>query len=122
MRTAFLVSLFCIADSALIRATISSSLHATICFFIERRIDGVKILAVQVLLRDADSIGEALIVHNLALAQEFDGIAHVGIVTQSQNVVVGHACLLLCQNHVFATFWGVENCEKTYFIMAFDSF
>ena len=60
MRTAFLVSLFCIADSALIRAIISSSLHATIRFFIERRIDGVKILAVQMLLRDADRIGETV--------------------------------------------------------------
>ena len=48
------------------------------------------------LLRDADRIGEALIVYDLTLAQELDRIAHVGIVAQPQNVVVGHASLLLC--------------------------
>ena len=38
---------------------------------------------------------EALIVHDLALAEIFDGIAYVGIIRQTQNVVIGHARLLL---------------------------
>ncbi len=33
--------------------------------------------------------------HDLALAEELDGIVDVGIVRQTQNVVVGHPCLLL---------------------------
>ena len=55
------------------------------------------------ILRDADGVGEALIVNDLALAQIFDGIANVGIVGQTQDIVVGDACLLLCYYHVFAT-------------------
>ena len=34
--------------------------------------------------------------HDLAFAQEFDGIADVGIVGQAKDVVVGGASLLLC--------------------------
>ena len=48
------------------------------------------------ILRDADGVGEALIVYHLALAEIFDRIADVGIVCQTQNVVVGDARLLLC--------------------------
>ena len=47
------------------------------------------------LLDTTQAIGEALVVNDLALAQELDGIAHVGVVRQTQNVVVGHARLLL---------------------------
>ena len=54
-------------------------------------------------LRDAERVAEALIVHNLALAQEFDRVADVGIVDKTQDVVVGRTRLLLCYYHVFAT-------------------
>ena len=70
---------------------------------VEGRIESVKILAVQMILGDADGVGKALIVNDLALTQILDGIADVGIVAQAQNVVVGHSRLLLCYYHVFAT-------------------
>ena len=34
--------------------------------------------------------------HDLSFAQEFDGIADVGVVAEAKDVVVGDACLLLC--------------------------
>ena len=61
-----------------------------------RGVKGVEILAVQVVLRDAQGIAEALIMHKLALAQILDGIAHVGIVHHTKDIVIGHARLLLC--------------------------
>ena len=41
--------------------------------------------------------------HKLALTQILDRLTHVGIVYHTQNIVVGHARLLLCYYHVFAT-------------------
>ena len=40
---------------------------------------------------------------DLALAEIFDDVTHVGIVAQTQNIVVGHTRLLFCYYHVFAT-------------------
>ena len=54
-------------------------------------------------LRNAEGIAKALVMHDLALTEIFDGIAHVGIIRQTQNIVIGHARLLLCYYHVFAT-------------------
>ena len=73
---------------------------------VKRGVDRVKILAVQLLLCDAEGIAEALVMHDLTRAQIFDRIANVGIVDQTQNVVVGRARLLLCYYHVFARFLG----------------
>ena len=42
------------------------------------------------ILGNAQGIGKSLIVHDLPLAQIFDGIDHVGIVAQAEDVVVGH--------------------------------
>ena len=33
--------------------------------------------------------------HNLALAQELDGVAHIGIIRKAQDVVIRYAGLLL---------------------------
>ena len=79
---------------------------------VKRGVEGIKVFAVEVLLRDAEGIGEALIVHDLAFAQIFDGVAHVGIVAQAQNVVVGHARLLFCYYHVFATKMSLAKVRK----------
>ena len=56
------------------------------------------------ILRDADGIAEALIMDDLALAQVLDGIAHVGIVNKTEDVVVGDARLLLWCNHIRTNF------------------
>ena len=44
-----------------------------------------------------------MIVNDLAFAEEFNGVADVGIIDETENVVVGHARLLLCYYHAFAT-------------------
>ena len=43
----------------------------------------------------ADRFPEALEVHNFAFAQKLDDIAHIAVIRQAQDVVVGRACLLL---------------------------
>ena len=48
------------------------------------------------ILRTAERISEALVVHDLAGAQKTQGVADIGIVDQAQKVVVGDSCLLLC--------------------------
>ena len=70
-------------------------------------IEGVKIFAVEIILCDAQRVAEALEVHQLALAQEFDGVAHVGVVDQAQDVVVGHAGLLLWGDFVRTTLHNI---------------
>jgi len=63
---------------------------------IKRGVVAVDVLVIGPLLDLAQAISKALIMDDLALTQEFDGIAHVRVIRQAQNVVVGHARLLLC--------------------------
>ena len=71
---------------------------------IEARIISVKVLVIEVILNDTQRVTEALEVHDLAFAQELDGIGNVGIVAESKDVVIGLARLLLCCNGKSATF------------------
>ncbi len=80
---------------------------------VKRRIDGVKVFGIQMILRNAKSIAEALVVNDFPLSEEFDGIPNVGVVTQAQNVVIGGTRLLLCYDHVFATFFDFQKPRKT---------
>ena len=41
-----------------------------------------------------DRFAEALEVVDLALAEEFDGVADVGVIDEAQDIVIGHARLL----------------------------
>ena len=70
---------------------------------VKRRVAGVKILGVQMILSYSYAVAESLIVNYLALAEEFYRVAHVGIVCQTENVIVGRSRFLLCYYHVFAT-------------------
>ena len=63
---------------------------------IKRRVARVEVLGVEMLLSDTDAVAEALIMHDLALAEEFYRVADVGIVGEAENVIVGRARLLLC--------------------------
>ena len=56
------------------------------------------------LLRNTEGVGESLVMHNLTLTQELDRISYVGIVAQTQNIVVGDSRLLLWCYLVCATF------------------
>lgn len=68
-------------------------------FFVKARVKGVEVLAVKVILRNAQSLAETLEVHDLTGAQELDGVTHIGVVGKSQNIVVYRARLLL-RRHV----------------------
>lgn len=48
-------------------------------------------------------IAEALVMDDLPLAQELQGIADVGIVNQAKQIVVGYSCFLLWCNGECAT-------------------
>ncbi len=102
------------------RITFKSSVLA-FHLFIKRRIDRIEILAVEMILRDAKGIAKALIMHDLALAQIFDGIAHIRIVAQAKDIVVGHARLLLCYYHVFATFFDFQKPRKILIFQGFSA-
>ena len=58
------------------------------------RVEGVEILRVQAVGGQAERFTEALVMHNLPCAEEFDGVAHVGIVAHPENIIVGGAGFL----------------------------
>ena len=41
------------------------------------------------------SLAEALKMHDLALTEEFDDVVDIGVVTESEDIVIGNAGLLL---------------------------
>lgn len=63
--------------------------------FVKRGVEGVEILGIQLVGDNAEALAEALEVHDLPLPQELDGIPHVRVVGKAQDVVIGHAGLLL---------------------------
>ena len=67
--------------------------------FIETRITRVNIFLIQSFGGDFDPLAEALIVDNLPLPQKFDRIAHIRIVDQPQQVVVGDPGFLFWYDH-----------------------
>jgi hypothetical protein len=61
---------------------------------IELGIEGVEVLAVELVESVPQSFAEALIVHHFPLPEEADSVLDVGIVGQAQDVVVGGAGFL----------------------------
>lgn len=72
--------------------------------FVEGRIPAVEVFLVHFVLGDAESITEALVVDDFPLPQEADGVAHVGIVDQAQQIVVCDTRFLLWCNHIRTNF------------------
>ena len=64
-------------------------------FFIKLGIEGVEVALVELIGKQPKILTEALIVDNLALAQESDDVFYIRIVGQPQDVVVSRARLLL---------------------------
>lgn len=54
-----------------------------------------------------NAFAEALIMHNFSLPQELYGVAHVGVVAQQKNIVIGNARLLLCCQILVEVCYGV---------------
>ncbi len=77
------------------RAGRRKELLGRVAFFIEARVERVEVLRVEVLLGNAQRVAEPLEMHDFAFPQELDRVAHVGIVGEAQDVVVGLAGLLL---------------------------
>lgn len=71
---------------------------------VKRRIEGVEVPRVEIVLRDAERFAEALEVDHFTLAQEFDRFAYIRVIDEAQNIVVGRPGLLLCCNHIRTTF------------------
>ena len=67
------------------------------------RIDGIEILFIHPGLCDFQCFPEALEVCDFALTKELDGIANIGIVYQTENVVICGTCFLLCCKHPSTT-------------------
>ena len=97
-----------------------SIVHATL---IKAWITSIEIGLRRNFLRPAKRFSEALVVDDFTLAKEFYRIAHIWIVNKSKQVVIGHAGLLLCYYHVFAT--KIKVCKSVvnpYFTMGFCTF
>ena len=63
---------------------------------VKRRIECVEVLRIKIVLRDAEGVSKPLIMHYLTLAKEFYRLAYVGVVYETEDVVVGYAGFLLC--------------------------
>ena len=62
---------------------------------VKARVDIIHILLIQPILSKPQPLAETLEVHDLARTQELDDVVDVGIVGKAQDVIVGHARLLL---------------------------
>ena len=64
---------------------------------IKFRVDGVEVLAVQILLDESERFTESLIMYDLAFSQETDRVEDVRVVAHADDVIIGGAGFL---------FWG----------------
>lgn len=55
---------------------------------IKRRVKRVKILFIQCVGKQSQVFAESLVMHHLARSQKADGILHVVVVTEAENIVV----------------------------------
>ena len=77
---------------------------AVVPAFIEGRIEGVEVPAVQMILHDSESFAESLEMHDLSGAEKFDGIVDVRVVfDKAENVVVSDPGFLFCSDLVRTT-------------------
>lgn len=61
---------------------------------IKRRVVCVEIFAICMILRNTEGIAESLEMCDLSLTEEFDGIADIGIVYETEDVIIGYTSLL----------------------------
>ena len=75
----------------------ASTAAAVVPAFIEGRVEGVEVPAVQMILHDSESFAESLEMHDLSGAEKFDGIVDVRVVfDKAENVVVSDPGFLFC--------------------------
>lgn len=64
--------------------------------FVKRRIKGKEVPAVQMILDIAQGFAKPLEMYHFPLPEETDRVAYLRILHQTEDVVIGGACLLLC--------------------------
>lgn len=64
--------------------------------FIEFRVKRVEVLGIQVIRYYAERFAESLEMYDFPFAEEFDRISYIGIVYETEDVVIGSSCFLLC--------------------------
>ena len=72
--------------------------------FVKGRVDQIDVFLVHPVLRQPQSLAEALEVDHLPGPQELDDVVDVRVVTQAQDVVISDPGLLLCCDLVRTTF------------------
>ena len=77
--------------------TLLSHFRVTL-FSVKRRVEGVEVLTVKIVLNGFQRLTETLEMDNFALAQELDRVTHIRIVNKTDEVVVSSSCLLFCCN------------------------
>ena len=70
---------------------------------VHSRVERIVVFGIQIILHDAQGVAKALEMHDLPRAQELERIAHIRVVDQAQQVVIGRASLLLCCNRTSTT-------------------
>ena len=97
-------------------ALVDRTFADSVCRFVERRVERVEVAAVQSVLQYAQTFAESLVMNKLAFAQEFDRVAHVGIVREAENVIVGQTRFLLCREVFrqvcYRVAGGCESCRR----------
>ncbi len=63
---------------------------------IKGRVKCIKVLGIQVIGDYAERFAKPLIMNHFPLSQEANGIRHLRILYQAQNIVVGDSCFLFC--------------------------
>lgn len=74
------------------------SFYYLLSALINTRIKGIEILFVHLIRSYSESLTEALIVYYLSCPEELNDITHIGIVHETQDVIVGGSRLLLCRH------------------------
>lgn len=81
------------------------SIFATAVLFVKRRVKGVEIAAVQMILNDAETFTEPLEMDDFPCPEEFNGMIDIRIVlNQTEDIIVGRSGFLFCCNHIRTTF------------------
>ena len=67
---------------------------------VKRGVIRVEVLGVKMLLSPTKGVAKPLVMYYFSLAQILYGVAHVGVVNKTENVIISCSCLLLCC-HIF---------------------
>lgn len=61
-------------------------------------VEGIKVSAVQFILRSSQTFTEPLIVNHLPLPEELNRLAHIIVLDNAENIVIGGSGFLLCRH------------------------